>query len=74
MSDKESSGFWGLVLGFATVAIAGAIFLTRSFWTSKDGGRTWEEPAKKKVKAKTGTARKAAISKKPGSKTKKKGK
>jgi hypothetical protein len=71
MSDKEGGGFWGLVLGFAAVAIAGAVFLTRSFRTSRDGGKTWEEPAKKKVQAKTGTVRKAAKSKNPGKKTKK---
>ena len=62
MSDNESGGFWGLVLGFTTVAIAGAVFLTRSFRTSKDGGRTWVEPVKKKVQGKTGAIRKAAMS------------
>ena len=71
MSDKESSGFWGMVLGLAAVVIAGAVFLTRSFRTSKDGGRTWEEPVKKKVKTKTGAGRKALAPKKPASKTKK---
>ncbi len=52
MGKNEDGHFWGMVIAFASLAIAGAVALTRSFRTSRDGGRTWEELGKEKDQAK----------------------
>lgn len=50
MGDNEDGHFWRMVFAAMAVAVAGAIALTRSFRTSRDGGRTWEKPRGKKSK------------------------
>lgn len=44
-----------MVFAAMAVAIAGAVVLTRSFRTSRDGGCTWEEPPGKKGKPLVGS-------------------
>jgi len=61
MSDKENGFFWGIVVGVAAVVFAGAMALTRSFRTSRDGGRTWETPPQGRTKPKPGRAKKTAV-------------
>lgn len=41
MAKHEDGFFWGVLLGAAAAAIAGAVALARSFRSSKDGGRSW---------------------------------
>jgi len=54
MNDKENGFFWGIAAVVAAVAFVGAVALTRSFRTSKDGGRTWEKPVKGRGTGKKG--------------------
>jgi hypothetical protein len=54
MGKNDDSHFWGMVLAAAAVAFAGAIALVRSFRTSKDGGASWEGPARSRHKVKPG--------------------
>lgn len=48
MNETNKNFFWGVLLGAATAALTGAVALSRSFRSSKDGGGTWAPPAKKK--------------------------
>jgi hypothetical protein len=41
MAKHEGGFFWGVLLGAAAAAIAGAVAVARSFRSSKDGGRSW---------------------------------
>lgn len=52
MGKNEDGHFWGMVIALASLAIAGAVALTRAFQTSRDGGWTWEEPLQGRDKAK----------------------
>jgi len=73
MSDKGNGFFWGIVVGVAAVVVAGALALTRSFRTSRDGGRTLEKPVKGMETGKKGKGKSKgkAISKKEKEKRKK---
>jgi hypothetical protein len=51
MGKNEDGHFWRMVFAALAVAVVGAVALTRSFRTSRDGGRSWEKPPAKKGKA-----------------------
>ncbi len=59
MGKNEDGHFWKMFFSAMAVAIVGAVALTRSFRTSRDGGRSWEESRVKKgrlpAKRKPGT-------------------
>lgn len=42
MAKNEGGVFWGVLLAAAAAAIAGAVALTRSFRSAKDGGGSWK--------------------------------
>jgi len=66
MNENNKNFFWGVLLGAAAAALAGAVALSRSFRRSKDGGETWAPPAKRKTGAAPRPAKPAAGSgKKP---------
>lgn len=51
MNETNKNFFWGIVLGAAAAALAGAVALARSFRSSTDGGQTMAPPARKKSAA-----------------------
>lgn len=48
MNETNKNFFWGVLLGAAAAALAGAVALSRSFRSSKDGGQTMAPPARRK--------------------------
>ncbi len=46
MAKINGGFFWGVLLGAAAAALAGAVAMTRCFRTSRDGGGSWTGPAK----------------------------
>ena len=48
MNETNKNFFWGVLLGAAAAALAGAVALSRSFRSSKDGGQTMVPPARRK--------------------------
>jgi hypothetical protein len=48
MEKNDNSFFWGMLLAAAAAAVAGAVALTRSFRSSRDGCATWNNSPKDK--------------------------